>query len=131
MKTPLWIDEREARAIHQRLLVLHGGAPGIRELGLLHSALARPPQHFAYKRKTDIAELAALYTVGIVQNHPFIDGNKRVGFLLGALFLDLNGYDFDAREEEATRAVFALAEGTIGEKEYTGFLRRNAKRRRK
>ena len=132
MKTPLWIEEREARTIHQRLLVLHGGAPGIREGGLLQSALSRPRQHFAYRKRTDIVELAALYTAGIVQNHPFIDGNnKRVGFVLGMLFLDLNGYDFDASEEESARAVFALAEGSIREKEYAEFLRRSAKRRGK
>ena len=131
MKTPLWIEEREARSIHQRLLVLHGGAPGIRELGLLQSALSRPRQYFAHKKKTDIVELAALYTTGIVQNHPFIDGNKRVGFVLGVLFLDLNGYDFDASEEESARAVFALAEGSIKEKDYTEFLRISVKRRRK
>ena len=131
MKTPVWIEERDAIAIHDRVLVVHGGARGIRDLGLLQSALARPRQRFAYGKKTDAIELAALYTAGIVQNHPFVDGNKRVGFVLGVLFLELNGYVFNAPEEEAAGAVFALADGRMKEMEYAAFLRANTKGRRK
>jgi death-on-curing protein len=123
MTEPLWIDERDALTLHDRLLVLHGGASGVRDEGLLNSALARPRQHFAYARAADIIQLAAVYTAGIVRNHPFVDGNKRTGFVVGILFLELNGYSFTASEEEAANAVLALADGSIEEGDYAGFLR--------
>jgi death-on-curing protein len=125
MKEPCWIDERDALTLHDRLLAFHGGAAGVRDDGLLNSALARPRQHFAYARTADIVELAAIYTAGIVRNHPFIDGNKRTGFVVGILFLELNGYSFTASEEDAANAVLALAAGDIEEAEYGAFLRAN------
>jgi len=129
---PLWIEERDVLAIHGRLLALHGGAPGLREPGLLESALARPRQHHAYAKAADIIEMAALYTAGIVRNHPFVDGNKRTGFVVGILFLELHGFDFTAREEDAAQAVMALAAGKLDEAGYTAWLRANvsSKRRR-
>jgi death on curing protein len=129
MKAPLWLDERDALALHDRLLVLHGGAQGLRDDGLLASALARPRQHFAYAEGSDIAHLAALYTAGIVRNHPFVDGNKRTGFVLGILFLELNGFAFQAREGDAASAVIALAAGKMDEGAYAVFLKANSKRR--
>ena len=129
-KEPLWIEERDALAIHDRLLALHGGAAGLRDQGLLESALTRPRQHHAYAGTSGIVELAALYTAGIVRNHPFVDGNKRSGFVIGVLFLELNGFDFQAREEDATQAVMALAAGTLDEEAYAAWLRENAKRKR-
>ncbi|MBV8963580.1 MAG: type II toxin-antitoxin system death-on-curing family toxin [Hyphomicrobiales bacterium] len=123
MKQPLWIDERDSLTLHDRLLVLHGGASGLRDEGLLKSALARPQQHFSYANTTDIVQLAALYTGGILRNHPFVDGNKRTGFLVGILFLELNGYRFTATEEAAANAVLALASQDIEENGYTAFLR--------
>jgi len=123
---PVWIDEREALILHERLLVLHGGAAGVRDAALLQSALARPRQHAAYGEEgPDIIHLAALYTAAIVKNHPFVDGNKRTGFLLGALFLELNGYRFAARQEEAASAILALAAGKLDERGYTAFLAAN------
>ena len=130
-KEPLWIEERDVLAIHDRLLALHGGATGLRDLGLLQSALARPHQHHAYADKSDVVEMAALYTAGIVRNHPFVDGNKRTGFVIGVLFLELHGFDFKASEEDATLAVMALAAGTLDEAAYTAWLRENAKRKRR
>jgi death-on-curing protein len=130
-KEPLWIEERDALAIHDRLLALHGGSTGLRGRGLLQSALARPRQHHAYADKSDIVEMAALYTAGIVRNHPFVDGNKRTGFVIGVLFLELHGFDFEASEADATQAVMALAAGTLDEGGYTAWLRENASRRRK
>jgi len=130
MKEPLWIEERDALAIHDRLLALHGGTTGLRDRGLLESALARPRQHHAYAKTADVVEMAALYTAGIVRNHPFVDGNKRTGFVIGVLFLELHGFDFKASEEDATQAVMALAEGTLDETAYTAWLRANAKRKR-
>jgi death-on-curing protein len=127
MNQPLWIDERDALTLHDRLLVLHGGASGVRDESVLKSALARPQQHFAYAPATDVIQLAAIYTASIVQNHPFVDGNKRTGFVVGILFLELNGYRFMATEEEAASAVLALAGGRIEESGYAEFLRTQVK----
>ncbi len=122
MTEPGWIDEHLVLLLHDRLLALHGGAAGVRDDGLLKSALARPRQHFAYADAPGIIQLAALYTAGIVRNHPFIDGNKRTGFVVGILFLELNGYAFTAREEDAAQAVLALASGAIDDLGYAAFL---------
>jgi len=130
-KERLWIEERDALAIHDRLLALHGGATGVRDRELLESALARPRQHHSYAKTSDVVEMAALYTAGIVRNHPFIDGNKRTGFVIGVLFLELHGFDFRASEADATQAVMALASGTLDEAAFTAWLRENAKPRRK
>ena len=128
-KEPLWIEERDVLAIHDRLLAFHGGAIGLRDRGLLESALARPRQHHAYAKTSDIVEMAALYTAGIVRNHPFVDGNKRTGFVIGILFLELHGFDFRASEEDATQAVMALASGALDEATFSTWLRENAKRK--
>ena len=130
-KEPLWIEERNALAIHDRLLALHGGATGLRDQGLLESALARPRQHHAYAGTADIVALAALYTAGIVRNHSFVDGNKRTGFVIGVLFLELHGYQFKANEEDATQAMMGLAAGTLDELAYAAWLRASAKRNRR
>jgi death-on-curing protein len=125
---PVWIDERDTLALHNRLLALDGGAAGVRDEGLLKSALARPQQIHTYGDNPDTIELAAAYTGGIVRNHPFIDGNKRTGFLVGALFLEMNGYRLTASEEDATRAVQGLAAGTLHEGAFAAWLRGNATR---
>ena len=130
-KEPLWIDERDALAIHDRLLALHGGRVGLRDRGLLESALARPRQHYTYARNPDIIEMAARYTAGIVRNHPFVDGNKRTGFVIAVLFLELHSFDFKASEVDATQAVMALAAGRLDETGYTAWLRENVTRRRR
>lgn len=127
---PLWILERVVLAVHDQLLAAHGGAEGVRDAGALESALARPRQHYAYS-SPNLIELAALYTVGLVRHHPLVDGNKRTGFAIGIVFLELNGFDFKASEEDATQAVFALAAGTLDEAEYTTWLRANIERRRR
>lgn len=131
MKPPIWIDGQDAVVLHDRLLALHGGAPGLRDESLLKSALARPQQHFAYAESRDVIDLAAVYTAGIVRNHPFVDGNKRTGFVIGILFLELNGHRFTASEEDAARAVLDLAAGSLDEPGYMAFLRRHAKRVKK
>jgi death-on-curing protein len=129
--SPCWIEERDVLAVHGRLLALHGGLSGLRDRGLLESAIARPRQHYSYSEKVDIIDMAALYTSGIVQNHPFVDGNKRAGFLAGVMFLELNGFDFIAREEDVIQSVLALAAGDIDETGYSAWLRSNVKRRRR
>lgn len=129
-REPLWIEERDALAIHDRLIAIHGGATGLRDRGLLQSALARLRQHQAYADSADIVAMAALYTAGIVGNHPFVDGNKRAGFVVGILFLELHGFDFKASEEDATQAVLDLAAGTLNEVAFAAWLRANVKGRR-
>jgi death on curing protein len=118
MSEPVWIDDRDVLALHDRLLALDGGAPGLRDPGLLQSALARPQHLYAYG-------MAAAYIVGIVRNHPFIDGNKRTGFLVGVLFLELNGCLFTANEESAAQATLGLAAGTLDESALAAWLRAN------
>lgn len=125
---PIWLEEQEALIFHDRLLALHGGSPGVRDRGLLASALARARQHAAYGDQLDIVRLAAVYTAGLVQNHPFIDGNKPAGFLLGVLFLELNGFVFTASQEDAANAVIALAAGSLDEHGYAAFLAANVTR---
>jgi death-on-curing protein len=103
-------------------------APGVRDEGPLKSALARAQQIFAYARKPSIIDMAAAHTAGIVRNHPFIDGNKRTSFVVGILFLEMNGYTFKASEEDAAQGVLNLAAGTLDEAGYANFLRANSRR---
>jgi death on curing protein len=105
--------------IHERQLGRFGGAAGIRDQGMLESALSRPRNKWEYER-ADLVDLAAAYAFGIVRNHPFVDGNKRVGFLAMGAFLRLNGLHFAPSQEVATTATLALAAGEIDE---TGFAR--------
>ena len=125
MTEVIWIDLPEVLAIHGRQLDEHGGASGIRDDGLLESALARPRQLVA-NGKPDVCDLAAAYTAGIVQNHSFVDGNKRTGFIAGILFLELNGPTFTASEADATQAVLGLAAGEINDDEFASWLRSNS-----
>lgn len=128
MKEIVWIDVRDALALHDRLLALDGGAPGLRDAGLLNSALARPQHLRAYGRKPDLAQLATAYAAGIIRNHPFVDGNKRTGFVVSVLFVEMNGAHFIANEEDATQAVMGLAAGTLDERAFATWLRANLKR---
>ena len=127
MSEPVRIEDELVLAIHDRQLAEHGGAEGLRNEALLQSALGRPLNHFACE-STDIVELAAKYTAGIVQNHPFVDGSKRTGLVTGVLFLELNGYRFTASEEAAAQAVLELAAGRMDEKDFGEFLRANSER---
>ena len=127
MTEAVWIEAQDALMLHARLLALHGGAAGLRDDGLLQSALARPQQLYAYGETPDIIDMATAYTAGIVGNHAFVDGNKRTGFVVGVLFLELNGYRFSATEEAAAQAVVELAAGALDEAGYTAFLRANTK----
>jgi death-on-curing protein len=127
---PTWIELRDVIAIHGRLLAAHGGATGLRDQALLESALGGPLHHSSFSKDSGILELAAIYT-SLVRNHPFVDGNKRTGFVIGILFLELNGFDFRGSEEEAVQNVFALAAGEMDEKAYTVWLRQNSTRGRR
>ena len=125
MTEPVWIETRDALMLHERLIVLHGGAAGVRDKGLLQSALARARQIYAYSNTPDLIEMATAYTVSIVRNHPFVDGNKRTGFVVGILFLELNGFHFTATQACAAQSVIELAGGSLDKAGYTAFLRAN------
>ena len=127
MTEPVWLADNLPLALHERLMADFGGLTGVRDQGLLESAMARPRQLAAYG-SAGIIELAAAYAVGIVRNHPFIDGNKRVGFMLAYIFLVRNGYRFTAGEAAATRAVLDLASGALSEQAFTRWLADNVAR---
>ena len=114
---PRWPSEESLLVLHDRSIALHGGAPGLRDGGLLSSALARPANLFHYEGVDDICVLAATYLVAVASNHPFADGNKRAAFLAMSLFLRLNGWRLVAEQAEAAKAVLAVAAGhrDIGE----------------
>jgi death on curing protein len=114
MTEPRWLDLHIVLDFHTEQLALFGGPDGIRDLGLLESALARPQNKFAYG-ETDLGALAAAYGFGIARNHPFVDGNKRTALAALIVFLNLNKFDLDAPPEAATAIVLALAAGEIGE----------------
>ena len=128
MNEPIWIEKYEALTLHNRLLALDGGAGGVRDEGLLESALARPRHLFDYGDDPSIIDMAAAHMTGIVRNHPFVDGNKRTGFVVGVLFLELNGYRFRASESEATQAVLDLAAGQIDDAALGRWIAANASR---
>jgi len=124
---PRWLREDLIIAIHERVLSDHGGQSGVRDPGLLDSALARPHQILSYGNP-DLAALAAAYTNGIIRNHPFVDGNKRVGFMATYVFMACNGLTFTAPEASATHAVLALAAGELAEDDFAQWLRDNTER---
>jgi death on curing protein len=127
MKPPYWLTRDECLALHDMMLAFYGGIMGVRDEHLLESALARPQQLFHYD-KPSIAEMAAAYAAGIVKNHPFLDGNKRTGFMLGAGFLERNGHEFCATEADAVVRTLALAAGAMTEAEYAEWLEANSNR---
>ncbi|QTR47674.1 type II toxin-antitoxin system death-on-curing family toxin [Thiothrix litoralis] len=125
MTEPRWVLEDVALAVHQMLLAEHGGSPGIRDKSLLDSALARPRQRLTYEPDSTLFELAASYSFGIAKNHPFIDGNKRVALAVGAVFLELNGFELDAPEPEAVIMFEQLAAGNIAEAELADWFEKS------
>jgi len=126
-----WIDPRLLVLLHDESLAEHGGASGIRDAGLLDSALARPVNRAFYggDPAPDLAELAAAYAHGLAKNHPFVDGNKRAAFLSVGLFLGLNGWRLTASQAEATVAMFELAAGQWDEATFAAWLRQHLARR--
>ncbi|MFC5457479.1 type II toxin-antitoxin system death-on-curing family toxin [Prosthecobacter fluviatilis] len=127
MKEPYWLTRDECLALHDMMLSFYGGITGLPDEHLLESALAGPRQLFHYG-KPSMAEMAAAYAAGIVKNYPFLDGNKRTGFMLGAGFLERNGHEFHATEADAVVSTLALAAGAMTEAEYAGWLEANSKR---
>ena len=129
-KEPQWVLRETVLLLHHQSLAEHGGTAGIRDEGLLDSALGKPMNLFAYGEPA-LFDLAASYVYGLVKNHPFLDGNKRIGFVTGALFLALNGYQLVANEADAAIRTLALAAGEMTEKAYAAWLEANSKRLKK
>ena len=124
MSCPKWLSESAVLMIHSELLSRFGGIEGIRDKGMLDSALNRPRQLHAYG-KPSLFELAAAYAFGLVKNHPFLDGNKRIGFMVAYVFLGLNGFDLSAPEEEAVIMTRDLAAGEVEEAAYAAWLKQS------
>ncbi len=130
MKKLIWVHDAVVTAIHERQLVEHGGAAGIRDESALASSLAKPRNLFAYgDPKPDIAALAASNAYGIIANHPFVDGNKRTAFVVSRTFLKLNGYDIDASTEEKYFAFLNPAKGEMSESGLGAWIRDHLKHR--
>jgi len=121
MTPPVWVAREAVLAVHEQMLHEFGGDSGVRDPGLLESALARPGNKFAYETPT-LFELAAAYAYGIVKNHPFVDGNKRTGFMAAVMFLERNGCRFSAGEADAVVQTLGLAAGEVGEADYAAWL---------
>jgi death-on-curing protein len=119
---PVWLDATDALAIHDRQLAEHGGGTGVRDPGMLESALGRPVNRWAYG-EDDRCALAAAYAFGVARNHPFIDGNKRTAWVLARLFLALNGVAIAFSPEDAINTVLALAAGELSEDELADWFR--------
>jgi death-on-curing protein len=124
MTEPRWLPKDLVLAVHDRQLAEHGGAAGVRDEGLLESALARARNLYAYG-ESDIATLAGAYAFGIARNHPFVDGNKRTAFVACELFLAANGRELIASDEECLAMMLSLAASEIGEAEFAAWLREN------
>jgi death-on-curing protein len=112
-------------AIHNDQLREHGGLPGVRDDNVLESALARPQQKWHYARDTDLPQLAAAYAFGLVRNHPYRDGNKRIGFLAMVAFLGMNGLDLTATDAEVVAEILAVADGSVSEEALADWTRRH------
>jgi death-on-curing protein len=128
MKAPVWVEKEALFLLHAKALARFGGAEGLRDEGLLDSALARPRNAFHYEGQKDIAALAASYAFGLARNHPFVDGNKRMAFMAMGIFLDANRWRLEAGAVEVIQAMTALAGSELDESQLAAWLKRNVKR---
>ena len=126
----VWIDEAVVHAVHEEQLAEHGGSAGLRDQGLLESALARP-QHLESYGDPNIAACAAAYGYGLSRNHPFIDGNKRTAFVAVELFLFLNGHVLEAPDVDCVLTMLRVAEGSISEEDFAAWIRQHSKKSKK
>jgi len=129
-REPIWLSRVVVDAIHSDQVREHGGLPGVRDENVLESALARPKHKWHYADTTDFAQLAAAYGFGLVMNHPYRDGNKRIGFLAMVTFLGINGLEFEVGDAEAVDEILALADGRVTEDALADWVRAHAPRRR-
>jgi death on curing protein len=126
----MWLTRLVVDAIHNDQLREHGGLPGVRDENVLESVLARPRQKWHYSDRTDAPMLAAAYAFGFVQNHPYRDGNKRIGFLAMVTFLGVNGHHFSATEAEVVAEILALADGSLSEEALADWIRQHSSKSR-
>lgn len=126
---PRWVSRLVVDAIQTDMLLTHGGMPGLRDENSLESALALPQQRLAYTPDADMAALAAAYGYGLARNHPYNDGNKRVAFVVMAVFLGLNGLEFTASEAEVVTTIVALAAGQVDEETLADWIRLHTTKR--
>jgi death on curing protein len=126
---PRWLTRAMVVALHQESLALFGGHGGLRDEGLLESALARPQNLLAYEPGTDLLRLTVAYGFGLARNHPFMDGNKRIAVLAVAVFLAINGMDFDPEEVDEVRTILYLAAGDVDEDDLAAWIGANTKPR--
>ncbi|MDP9169224.1 MAG: type II toxin-antitoxin system death-on-curing family toxin [Acidobacteriota bacterium] len=126
---PRWISRKALLLLHEESLSEFGGARGLRDEGLLESALARPRNTHAYNPAATLAELAASYCYGVAKNHAFVDGNKRAAFLCVGVFLAINGYRLTASEIDAIGMMFAVAAGTVTEQDLALWIAKNSEKR--
>ena len=122
-KEPRWVARLWVEAVQFDLIRTFGGMPGLRDEHALESALARAPQRYAYEPGADTAELAAAYGFGLAGNHPFVDGNKRIAFVVMAVFAELNGCEIEAPEEDVVRVMLELASKSLSEAELAAWVR--------
>ena len=125
MKEPVWLTRLVVETVHFDQIREHGGLHGLRDEGLLESALARPQHKWTYKRRPDLASLAAAYGYGLVRNHPFRDGNKRIAFLAMVIFLGLNGFDLEAAETDVVTTMVTAASGQLTERQLANWVRKH------
>ena len=125
MTDPVWITTLGFLYLHEETLAFHGGKSGLRDMGLLESAISRAQNIFVYEGINDPARLAAAYAFGLTRNHPFFDGNKRAAFAAIGLFLGKNGFRFTAQQNDAIRVLNALAAGTLSEEELATWIQRH------
>jgi death on curing protein len=128
-REPRWISKKALLLLHEESLARFGGATGLRDEGLLDSALARPLNTYAYNPECILADLAAAYAFGLAKNHAFVDGNKRAAFLAIGIFLSINGYAFVADQPDAIQTIMALAASEIEEAELSAWIRKNSIRK--
>jgi death-on-curing protein len=127
MNEPTWLDRKSVILLQAESLAQHGGSCGIRDAGLLDSALARPINKWNYNPAADLAELASAYGFGLARNHPFVDGNKRIAFIATALFLRLNGYRLSSDPLDEIQTMLGLAAGELSEADFAVWIRNHTK----
>jgi death-on-curing protein len=128
-RSPFWIEKQALLLLHSESIAEHGGLEGLRDEGLLDSALARPQNLIAYEADADVAALAAAYGMGLARNHPFADGNKRAAFLSVGLFLNINGWRLVTTPAEATQMMLAVAAGEMEEEAFAAWIRNHLQER--
>ncbi len=128
MKAPVWLLSKAVVVVQEKQIARFGGSAGLRDAGLLESALARPVNKQAYDEEATVFDLAAAYGFGLARNHPFVDGNKRIAFAAMAMFLSENGYELAPEKMDALQTIMKLAAGEVEEDELAGWVEENSRK---